>query len=281
MAAVVALAGAITSALLVLLAIDAVRRTARRYGASIHAVADEGLADLFVFVEPSRLRLVSLGLVLVLLCIVVLVRAAPAVIVGAALAGFLGPSLAHRWLRRRRERQLVRQLPDALDALAGALRAGLGLGQAIDALAEQQPAPTRHEYALLLRKQRLGMTMDQALEELAARTPRQEFVLFVTAVRMAREVGGNLAETLDRLADTLRRKLAMEERIDALTSQGRLQGWVVGTLPLLLLWVLHLLEPETMRSLYTTPQGWGALVLLAVLLTVGALLIRRIVRIDV
>jgi tight adherence protein B len=244
-------------------------------------VTDRGLADLFVFVEPRRVRVASLALLAALVAVAIAAGAPAAVIAGTGLVGFAGPSLAHRWLRRRRERQLVQQLPDALDALAGGLRAGLGLNQALAALAEQQPAPTRHEYALLLRKQRLGMPADQALEELAVRTPRQEFVLFVTAVRIAREVGGNLAETLDRLADTLRRKLAMEERIDALTSQGRLQGWIVGALPLLLLWVLHVLEPATMRTLYTTPQGWGVLAVLAVLLGVGALLIRRIVRIDV
>jgi tight adherence protein B len=277
----VAIACAVTSAIVALLVLDAARRSARRYGASIDAVADQGLADLFVFVEPRRLRLASAALVIAVLVVVAAADAPPAVVVVAGLGGFAGPALVHRWLRRRRERQLVAQLPDSLDALAGGLRAGLGLAQALGALAEQQPAPTRHEYALLLRKQRLGMSMDQALEELAARAPRQEFVLFVTAVRIAREVGGNLAETLDRLADTLRRKLAMEERIDALTSQGRLQGWVVGTLPLLLLWVLHLLEPETMRTLYTTPHGWGVLAVLAVLLGIGALLIRRIVRIDV
>jgi tight adherence protein B len=278
---VVALSAAVASALFVLLVLDATRRTARRYCASLDAVADQGLADLFVFVDPARLRLASVALVLGILVVVVVAQAPPAAMVAAGLAALAGPSLARRWLRRRRERELVRQLPDALDALAGALRAGLGLSQALAALAGQQPAPTRHEYALLLRKQRLGMPLDQALEELAARVPRQEFVLFVTAVRIAREIGGNLAETLDRLADTLRRKLAMEERIDALTSQGRLQGWVVGLLPLLLLWVLHLLEPATMRTLYTTPHGWGVLAVLGVLLGVGALLIRRIVRIDV
>ncbi len=281
MGVLVALASAVTGAILALLALDAVRRTARRYGASIDAVADEGLADLFVFVEPRRLRLASGALVAAILIVFLVADAPAAVIAAAGLAGLAGPALAHRWLRRRRERQLVQQLPDALDALAGALRAGLGLNQALAALAAQQPAPTRHEYALLLRKQRLGMSADQALEELAVRTPRQEFVLFVTAVRIAREVGGNLAETLDRLGDTLRRKLAMEERIDALTSQGRLQGWVVGVLPLLLLWALHLLEPATMRTLYTTPHGWGVLAVLGVLLGVGAVLIRRIVRIDV
>lgn len=265
----------------VLLLLDVLRSAARRYRASIAAAADEGFADLFVFVDPRRLLLASVSLLIALPVLALAAGGGAAMAVAAAALGVVGPRALRAWLRRRRERQLLDQLPDALAALAGALRAGLSLTQALGTLAERQPAPTRHEYALVLRKQRLGMPLDQAIEELALRTPRPEFRLFATAVRVARELGGNLAETLERLADTVRRKRAMEDRIDALTSQGRMQGWVVGLLPLLLLWVLQWLEPDAMRALYTTTAGWAVLVVLAVLLSCGALLIRRIVRIDV
>jgi tight adherence protein B len=278
---VAAVAGSLALTLLIGLVLDAVRRSARRYGASVFAIADEGLADLFVFVDPRRLLIASIVLVVTLPAVVILAGGGLAAAALAAALGLVGPRWVHGRLRRRRERQLTQQLPDSLEALAGALRAGLSLSQAIGSLAEQQPAPMRHEFALLIRKQRLGMSIDQALEELSARTPRQEFVLAVTAIRIARDVGGNLAETLERLADTLRRKAAMEDRIDALTSQGRLQGWIVGGLPLLLLWVLQWLEPAAMQPLYTTPAGWAVLAALAGLLGSGALLIRRIVRIDV
>jgi tight adherence protein B len=108
-----------------------------------------------------------------------------------------------------------------------------------------------------------------------------DFVLFVTCVRVARDLGGNLAEAVERLAASLRRKLVMEDRIDALTAQGRLQGWIVGLLPVFLAGVLAWLEPDAMRRLYTTPIGWSVLAVLAVLLGAGALLIRKIVRIDI
>lgn len=272
-----ALAGTLT----ILLVVDAVRTAARRYGASVQAVGDEGLADLFVFVEPRRLRIASALLVAVLVSTAWLAGAPPLAGVLMGAAGLAVPSALRNWLRSRRERDLLQQLPDTLAALAGALRAGLGLAQAIGTLAEQQPAPMKHEFALLLRKQRLGMPLDRALDELAIRTPRAEFRIFVTATRIARELGGNLAESLDRLADILRRKRAMEDRIDALTSQGRLQGWIVGVLPLGLMAVLHALEPQVMGRMFTTPSGWAVLVTIGVLLGTGALLIRRIVRIDV
>jgi tight adherence protein B len=260
---------------------EAIRIAAARYGASVRAVGDEGFADLFVFVDPGRLRIASATVVVVLMVFAWVGGAPPLVAAVVGGAGLAAPSILRNWLRRRRERQLLRQLPDTLAALAGALRAGLGLGQAIGTLAEQQPAPMRHEFALLLRKQRLGMPLDRALDELAIRTPRAEFRIFVTATRIARELGGNLAESLDRLADTLRRKRAMEDRIDALTSQGRLQGWIVGVLPLALMAVLNALEPEVMGRMFTTSSGWAVLVGIAVLLGTGGLLIRRIVRIDV
>lgn len=261
--------------------LDAIRAGAWRYGISVRRVAHEGLADLFVFVDARRLLA---GSVLLAVAIASGGRALglpwPVAVVAGS-AALVAPRVAHRWMHAHRMRRLAHQLPDALDALTGALRAGLGLQQAIATLAEQQPRPIALEFALVLRKQRLGMSLDQALAELAARVPRHEFVLFVTSVRVARDLGGNLAEALERLAGTLRRKLAMEDKIDALTAQGRLQGWIVGLLPVLLAGVLAWLEPATMRLLYTTPIGWSVLAVLAVLLGAGALLIRKIVRIDV
>jgi tight adherence protein B len=276
-----ALAFAVCATLCAVLVVGAIRTAADRYGASVRAVAEEGLADLFIFVSPARLRAISAVLVVAMTLATGLAGGSPVAAVAAGFAGLAAPALLRRWLRRRRERALLGQLPDALAALAGALRAGLGLSQAIGTVAAQQPSPIRHEFALLLRKQRLGMPLDRALEELAVRTPGAEFRMFVTVARIARELGGTLSESLDRLAETLRRKRAMEDRIDALTSQGRLQGWIVGLLPLLLMVVLHELEPGAMRPMFTTPAGWAVLTVLAVLLGVGALLIRKIVRIDV
>ena len=105
--------------------------------------------------------------------------------------------------------------------------------------------------------------------------------MFVTAVRIARELGGNLSESLERLADTLRRKLAMEDKILALTSQGKIQGWIVGLLPIFLAGVLYLMEPEAMTPLFTTTIGYVVLGAVAVLEFIGFIVIRKIVSIEV
>lgn len=281
MAPLIAIGFAVALTIAALVTMDAARLGARRYRASVSRVAQEGLADLFVFIDATRLLAGSVLLALAIALLLVLAGLLwPLAMAGGGLA-LVAPRIAHGWLHARRLHRLAHQLPDALDALAGALRAGLSLAQALATLAEQQPRPIALEFALVLRKQRLGMPLEQALVELAARVPRHEVVLFVTSVRVARELGGNLADALDRLAATLRRKLVMEDKIAALTAQGRMQGWIVGLLPVFLAGVLAWLEPETMRLLYTTPIGWSVLAALAVLLGAGALLIRKIVRIDV
>lgn len=281
MAALIAagLAAALTIAALV--ALDALRLGVRRYGTSVSRVAQEGLADLFVFIDARRLLAGSVLLGFAIAVALVTVGVPWPLALTASTTALIAPRVAHAWMHARRMHRIAHQLPDALDALAGALRAGLSLTQSLATLADQQPRPIALEFALVLRKQRLGMALEQALLELARRVPRHEIVLFVTSVRVARDLGGNLSDALDRLAATLRRKLAMEDKIAALTAQGRLQGWIVGLLPIFLAAVLGWLEPSTMRLLYTTPIGWSVLAVVGVLLGAGALLIRKIVRIDV
>ena len=119
---------------------------------------------------------------------------------------------------------------------------------------------------------------DEALARLEQRVPSEATAL-TAAPRIATRSGGNLAEA-DRIADTLRARSQLQARLRALTSQGRMQAWIVGALPVLLLAVLYLLEPAIMNLLWRTPAGWGVLALLAALETAGVVLIRRIARID-
>jgi tight adherence protein B len=180
-----------------------------------------------------------------------------------------------------RRRRFERQLPDAADALAAALRGGAGLSQAIALLAEHQRSPLRDELSLLQRQQRLGLPMDEALLQLAQRSGSRDVELFGATLRVARELGGGLADALQRLAAGLRRRRAIEDKIDALTSQGRTQGVIVSLLPMLLALALLAIEPDATRPLFTTPAGWATLGVVVALQIVGWMLIRRIVRIEV
>jgi len=274
-----AVAAAVTLGALVLVRVG--QGLAGRYRSSIGSIARDGLADAFIFIEPRRLLAGTMAVAAAVAALVSLGSGSSMAGIAAGAIALGAPRFVLARLTARRRRTLRSQLPDSLAALGAALRAGLGLSQALASLALDQPRPIADEFALIARKQRLGTPLDRAVAELGDRVPLAEFGLFCSAVRIAHEVGGSLAETLDRLADTVRRRIVLEEKIEALTAQGRLQGIVVGLLPVALVAVLVLLEPQAMQALFSTPLGWLTLAVVSVLELLGAYLIRRIVRIDV
>ena len=239
------------------------------------------LRELFLFVDPARLYALNLALTMLAAGLGWLASGslALALIIGLLLA--ISPGAIFRWLRARRLERIEQQLPDALQMLAGTARAGLSLPAAIRQVSTELAPPLQQEWLLLQHEQRLGVTLDDALENLALRVPVQPVKLMVSAMRIASETGGGLAETLERTATTLRSQHAMELKIRALTAQGKLQAWVVGLLPVFLLWVLARLEPDAMALLWSTRLGWGVLAAVLVMEIIGVVLIRRIVSIDI
>lgn len=209
------------------------------------------------------------------------------VIVGAvgtvfvAITGLIAPSIVLRTLRKRRVKRFVYQLPDALLALASALRAGSNLAKGLELLATRQPEPLRQEFTIVLAEHRIGRQLTDALRDLRARIDTPEIELMNTAVNVSRRVGGNLADTLESLAKTLQEKAHIEGKIDALTSMGRAQGWVVGLLPLFIGFVLYQQQPERMSLLFTQWYGWIVLAVVCAMMALAAWMIRKIVDIDV
>ncbi|MET0282274.1 MAG: type II secretion system F family protein [Steroidobacteraceae bacterium] len=244
-------------------------------------VAEAELASLFVFVSSSRL--LALSIVLAAGCAVVgLALHLPLPVLVAMVVPCLAmPRIIVRAIRARRRKRLVQQLPDTMAMWAGLLRAGQGVNQALSQVTERQAPPLGDELRLLLGQMRLGMPIEAAFVGLCGRVGSSDLRLLATLLATHRELGGNLAESLERLAELLRARLVMEDRIQALTAQGRMQGLVVGLLPLLVMAALYVMEPAAMRVLHTTWQGWCALATIAVLELTGFLLIRRIVRVDI
>lgn len=191
------------------------------------------------------------------------------------------PRMAYGYLKRRREAKLIEQMPDALNMLAGSLRSGASLAIAMDLVATETPPPFSQELSLVLREQKLGVSLEDAFESFAKRVNLEDVNLLVSAITISKDVGGNLSEVLERLASTLRAKAAMEGKIRALTSQGKLQGIVVGLLPVFLGFVLFQMEPEAMAPLFSTYYGWAVMAVVAVLLIMGGVFIKKIVTIDV
>lgn len=245
------------------------------------ADANFNLRELYMVADPVKLY--ALNLVLLMLATMMVWLISGSAILGLVVAVALGflPWLVFRQLKKRRIALIEQQLPDALQLFAGAVRAGLSLVGAIRQITSELPVPLSQEFQLMLREQRLGVSLDDSLENLTHRVPIQAINLMVSAMRIANETGSSLAETLERAAHTLRSQHAMERKISALTAQGKMQAWVVGLLPIGLFFILNQMEPQAMGMLWTTRIGWGAVALVLMLEFFGIWFIRKIVAIDV
>lgn len=240
----------------------------------------EDLKNTFIYMGAGRLLLLSSALVAL--------AAGGGWVAGgtlgmsaASIVAAIVPPLALFRVKRRRVRSFVLQLPDCLNAMSSSLRGGSNLARAMDLAAAQQPAPISQELSVVLSEYRLGRELGQALDDMAKRVRCPEVTLVNAAINIARTVGGNLADTFDNLADTLREKAQVEGKIEALTAMGKMQGWVVASLPFFLAAVLYKQEPEGIRALLFEPVGWLTLSILLVMILVAVLMIQRIVSIDV
>lgn len=251
------------------------------YKETFTSTASTNMADMFLFVDPQRLFKMNLAAIVILPVLTwIMFRDFGATLVVLGIVIFL-PAFVYRSMRTRRLKRFEAQLPDALSMVSGAMRAGASLSIALEGLVKEQPPPISQEFELYLKQQRLGVDFEESLRSMEERNPIGDFRMLVTALRINREVGGNLAETMETLGETLRRKAMMEGKIESLTAQGKLQGIVMTGLPILLGFLLNFMEPEAMSKLWTTPIGWGLLVVIVIMEGMGYFLIKKITTIDV
>lgn len=202
----------------------------------------------------------------------------------AAVIGVIAGALPKLVLRSKlsnRSDKMREQLPDVLTIMASSLRAGHSFLQALDTVAREIPAPANVEFQRLVAEIRLGRPAEDALEALADRVGSADFRWAVLAVNIQREVGGNLAEILDNVADTLRERATMRRQIKVLTAEGRLSAWVLAILPFGLAIYMFAVNPDYISLLVTTQIGLFMLGVAGVLMILGILWMRKIVDIDV
>jgi len=252
-----------------------------RYRDHITTTTQNRFTEMFVFIDVDKYVNLYVGiLLLVPLAVWVLTREFWLAVVCLLLL-LATPYLVISILYNRRLEKIEQQLPDAMVMLSGSMRSGASMTSALDSLIQESEPPLAQEFSLLLREIRLGVDMDQALDHMEQRIPLEDFRLLISAMRISREVGGNLAETLEKLANTLRSKLIMEGKIRSLTAQGRLQGIVMSMLPLALVAILMKLQPDAMGMLFTTKLGWSVIAIVIVMQILGFITIRKITRIDI
>ena len=200
----------------------------------------------------------------------------PVGVVAAAL-----PVIYARQRKLQRVRKFEQQFPDSLDMLNRALRAGLALNGAIQIVADESPDPVAQEFRVLFEENRLGLDMKEALKKLAGRVDSTELRLFVTAVILQRETGGNLAEILERAAAIIRDRFRILGDIRTLTAQARLSGFILTVLPIVMAALIYFVAPEYLKGLVVDPIGRVLIVAAVSLQVIGFLVIRRIINIKV
>jgi tight adherence protein B len=200
-------------------------------------------------------------------------------LVGAAAA--VGPFLFVRFKRTQRFEKFERGLPKALDLMVSALRAGHSLISALESVVKEMPNPIGSEFRKCFDEQTFGLDMRESMLNLGARVPIHDVHIVITAILIQKESGGNLAEILDKVSSIIRERFRLKKQVQVHTAQGRLTGWILSLLPVVLGLALYMVNPDHMSVLWQNPLGLKMIYAALILTVIGALIIRKIVNIRI
>lgn len=249
------------------------------------------LENLFLFIPAQRIASISHTASLIAFFLAFLAvgnLSSPQGILAGVVAGsaFFSmirviPRIIIGFLKVRRLEQFNAQLTEALVTMSNSLRAGFSIQQAFEAIVQEGRKPIAQEFGVFVQQTRVGVRFEDALKNLEERVGSDDLTLMVRAVEIARQTGGNLTEVFELIASTIRERTRIEGKIKSMTAMGRLQGIVVGMIPIFLMIVLFMLDPDMMINFVTSLEGIALLLLTVILLGAGFVVIRKIVNIDV
>lgn len=195
--------------------------------------------------------------------------------------GLILPPFLVNIAQQKRLRRFNHQLVDSLSIMSNSLRAGYSFIQSMELVSREMPDPIGKEFARTFREMNLGTPTEEALQNLGLRVTSDDLDLIVTAVLIQRQIGGNLAEILDKISYTIRERIRIQGEIKTLTAQGRLSGLIIGLIPPALLVLIFIVNPDYMRPLFKSPIGWALLASGAFSQVIGIILIKKIITIDI
>ena len=200
----------------------------------------------------------------------------------AGFVGFFAPRIYVARQTSKRLNQFEQQLPDTLSLWVNALRSGYSVLQSMEAISRDAPEPTSTEFKRVVQEVSIGIDMDDALNHILERVESDDLDLVVTAVNIQREVGGNLAEILDIISHTIRERVKLKGEIRVLTAQGRITGYLISALPILLALFLYGINRDYMANLFENRAcGWPLLGIGLALIGIGSAVVQKIVQIDI
>jgi tight adherence protein B len=269
----------------------ALREAEESYASEYTTDTARQFEDLFLFISPQQMlglsRIVGV-MVFFMLFFAVGNLNSPVGFLRGGLVGSIGgclalllPRLILKILKARRLERFNFQLVNALSSMSNSLKAGFSIQQAIESVVKEGENPISQEFGMFQQQIRVGMSFEEAMADMDRRIGSEDLTLMIQSVEIARQTGGNLTEVFDRIAETIRERRRIEGKIKSLTAQGKIQGNVVGAMPLVLGLAIYMLDPQMMMAFVTSYVGMGILGLVVVMEVCGVLMIRKIVNIDV
>ena len=270
--------------------LQSLRSAAADYAAAYSENTSRQMEDLFLFIPARRvLELASASATICFLTGFLLFGGfdGTSLLAGVVLGGILAalgwniPRTVLAVMRKRRLQRFNLQLVDSLVNMSNALKAGFSIQQAIELVVREGQSPISQEFGMFLHQTRVGVRLEEAFDGMQKRVGSDDLALMVGALETARQTGGNLTEVFEKIAHTIRERMRIEMRIRTLTAQGRLQGIIVGAMPVLLGLALFFLDKDMMLAFIRSGFGITLLLVVALLEVIGALVIRKIIHIDV
>ncbi len=241
----------------------------------------QSFTEVLLFVDARSLFILSFCFAALLLISAVVAGMGWMFCLFTTVGAFITPILLVRHYRAKRMKTFNTQLVDALQALANAFKAGLTFPQAMEHVSREAANPLGQEFALFVKEMKLGVPLEEALKNMGLRVGSDDLDLVVTSTNIARQLGGNMAEMFETISATIRERFRLEGKIDALTSQGKLQGWIVAAMPALLGVVLNYMRPDLMQPMLNSAFGVVLVVVIMISEALGIFIIRKIVNINV
>lgn len=201
--------------------------------------------------------------------------------VSAGIAGFQLPPIIFKTLYERRCNLFVDQMVDALTIMANGIKSGSNPQQSMQRVVEIMGNPVSAEFSQVITQTQFGQSFEEALTDLSVRIPRPDVQMFVVAINILKETGGNLSETFTTIVTTIRERQKLEKKISAMTAQGVTQGIIVSCIPFLLMAVFYFLDPSHLKPMFDTTIGLLMLVAMLALQVIGGVMIKKIVTIKV
>lgn len=239
------------------------------------------LDDMFITVSSRRLMFINIAIPVILGWAAFFILGDIMIAAAAGLVGAILPLVAVKVMEKNRRRKLSVQIVDGIMVLSSSLKAGLSLMQAIESVVEEMPSPMKQEFELVIRENKMGVTLEDSLINLKNRARIDEFDLLVTAILVARDTGGDLTVTFSQLVFTIREKQKIAGRVKALCVQAKLQGIVMGILPIVFAVFVYNNRPDLFKFMVNDRLGNFLLMYAAVSEVIGIYFIRKFSKVDV